>query len=340
MMKQYKTLLLLVCMAVLLCMLSASTYILVAKHGEMDLHKLTAVLLFNIPFVIVAVLVDYAIMYGIYKRLSSPWRVIMGFLATSFIITLCIGLWIVMSKQVQFKHPMQFSTILFPGILWNILIVMLIELFLYHKELTEQERQMMLMQKEKAEYQFRILKNQLNPHFLFNCLNVAASMAYQDGNKTNRFVKKLSNVYRYLLTTQDSHAVRVEDEMRFVNDYLYLEQIRFDNTLQTNIADYTPYASRFVVPAAIQMLVENAIKHNVNTEQSPLKISITFSTDSITVSNKLQLRPVTSQTLPSNHNKDIGGRGLQNLNQQYILHGKHIDVLLSSDAFTVMLPYL
>lgn len=165
-------------------------------------------------------------------------------------------------------------------------------------------------------------------------------MAYQDGNKTNCFVKKLSNMYRYLLTTQDCRAVRVKNEMRFVNDYLYLEQIRFDNTLQTNIADYTPYARRFVVPAAIQMLVENAIKHNVNTEQTPLKINITFSNDSITVSNKLQLRPVTSQTLPSNHNKDIGGRGLQNLNQQYILHGKHIDVLLLSDAFTVMLPYL
>lgn len=104
------------------------------------------------------------------------------------------------------------------------MVVSLIEIFLYHKSQLENEMKLNIAEKEKAVYQFETLKNQINPHFLFNSLNVLSSLAYQDAEKANLFAKKLSSVYRYLLATHERETVTLQEEMQFVDSYLYLEK--------------------------------------------------------------------------------------------------------------------
>lgn len=186
------------------------------------------------------------------------------------------------------------------------------------------------MEKEWAIYQLEALKNRISPHFLFNSLNILASLAYQDADKTNMFAKKLSSVYRYLLMTQGRPTVTLEEEMQFVQSYIYLETIRFDDTLAIETGDYTTYLQRTVIPVSIQMLVENALKHNINTTKSPLRITIHAGADGITVTNNLQMR------------KNVGasGTGLDNLRQQYTLYGKEISVTKNGREFSVKMPFV
>ena len=210
-----------------------------------------------------------------------------------------------------------------PVVPWNWIVVLQIELFVSQSRRDK-------IEKEKAQYQLMTLKNQVNPHFLFNSLNTLASLAYTDANKTNFFAKKLSSVYRYFLTTSEKPSVTLAEEMTFVETYFQLEKIRFGQSLQLRIRIPAEAQGKSVIPTSIQMLVENAIKHNINTEQSPLVIEITSSGNTITVSNNYQPR----QNVKGNR------MGLRNLRQQYFLKGKAIHIEQSESTFAVTLQFI
>ena len=210
-----------------------------------------------------------------------------------------------------------------PVVPWNWIVVLQIELFVSQSRRDK-------IEKEKAQYQLMTLKNQVNPHFLFNSLNTLASLAYTDANKTNFFAKKLSSVYRYFLTTSEKPSVTLAEEMTFVETYFQLEKIRFEESLQLRIRIPAEAQGKSVIPTSIQMLVENAIKHNINTEQSPLVIEITSSGNTITVSNNYQPR----QNVKGNR------MGLRNLRQQYFLKGKAIHIEQSESTFAVTLQFI
>ena len=210
-----------------------------------------------------------------------------------------------------------------PVVPWNWIVVLQIELFVSQSRRDK-------IEKEKAQYQLMTLKNQVNPHFLFNSLNTLASLAYTDANKTNFFAKKLSSVYRYFLTTSEKPSVTLAEEMTFVETYFQLEKIRFGESLQLRIRIPAEAQGKSVIPTSIQMLVENAIKHNINTEQSPLVIEITSSDNTITVSNNYQPR----QNVKGNR------MGLRNLRQQYFLKGKAIHIEQSESTFAVTLQFI
>lgn len=210
-----------------------------------------------------------------------------------------------------------------PVVPWNWIVVLQIELFVSQSRRDK-------IEKEKARYQLMTLKNQVNPHFLFNSLNTLASLAYTDANKTNFFAKKLSSVYRYFLTTSEKPSVTLAEEMTFVETYFQLEKIRFGESLQLRIRIPAEAQGKSVIPTSIQMLVENAIKHNINTEQSPLVIEITSSGNTITVSNNYQPR----QNVKGNR------MGLRNLRQQYFLKGKAIHIEQSESTFAVTLQFI
>lgn len=210
-----------------------------------------------------------------------------------------------------------------PVVPWNWIVVLQIELFVSQSRRDK-------IEKEKARYQLMTLKNQVNPHFLFNSLNTLASLAYTDANKTNFFAKKLSSVYRYFLTTSEKPSVTLAEEMTFVETYFQLEKIRFGESLQLRIRIPAEAQGKSVIPTSIQMLVENAIKHNINTEQSPLVIEITSSGNTITVSNNYQPR----QNVKGNR------MGLRNLRQQYFLKGKAIHIEQSESIFAVTLQFI
>ncbi len=277
--------------------------------------------LINLPFCIAIGLIDFGIIYVIYERFKSRSNIIRISIDMALTTFLCV--FITGSANYLLSSTSDFMKSSVPIIPWNWIIVLQIEIFFYNLRQTE-------MEKEKAQYQFKLLKNQMNPHFLFNSLNVLASLAYQDAGKTNQFAKKLSSVYRYLLTTYERHTVTLEEELTFVKSYLYLENIRFGNTLHVEIGDSSGKSNRTVIPASVQMLVENAIKHNINTEKSPLTVHVLIDDTTIVVSNNLQLRNSVNQN----------GTGLQNLRRQYALYNKHIEIVRSEKEFIVRMPFI
>lgn len=213
-------------------------------------------------------------------------------------------------------------------ILWNSIVVLGVELYVYHRSVLEKETLLARLEKEKAAYQFEALKQQINPHFLFNSLNALASLAYQDAEKTNLFAKKLSSVYRYLLLTADKQLVTLREELSFLNSYLYLENIRFGSAMQVDIDIPNNFLTMKIVPASLQLLVENALKHNIATTESPLHVSIMAHDWALTVTNNLQPRGDVAT------NK----KGLQNLRSQYEACGKTIKIDKSIGKFSVTLP--
>lgn len=212
-------------------------------------------------------------------------------------------------------------------LLWNSIVVLGVELYVYHRSVLEKEMQLARLEKEKAAYQFEALKQQINPHFLFNSLNALASLAYQDAEKANIFAKKLSSVYRYLLLTADKQMVTLREELSFLNSYLYLEHIRFGSAMQITIDIPDSLLFAKIVPASLQLLVENALKHNVATEDKPIAINICANGEELIVTNNLQPRGEVAT------NK----KGLQNLSRQYEACGKSIKIEKTNDTFAVRL---
>lgn len=185
---------------------------------------------------------------------------------------------------------------------------------------------------ESLQAQLQNLKNQINPHFLFNNLSVLSSLVYKDQDKSVEFINQLSKVYRYLLDNQNHELVTVEKELVFIQSYIFLLKIRFEQNLNilTDIKKEDLYA--FIPPMALQILIENAIKHNEASSDFPLTISITSAGNSIIVANNLQLRP---QHEPSSQT------GLQNIKARYKFFTEQgVEIIQTEQSFTVKIPLL
>ena len=224
----------------------------------------------------------------------------------------------------------------------NIIYATLINLFLhlvnailfffreYRRQWTEAEE----LRRSSEEAQVQLVKSQINPHFLFNNLNVLSSMVIKNNPEANHFIEEFSKVYRYILNNQEKELVPLQSELDFIQPYLFLLHKRFDNSLQVTINIPDHYKNCHVVPAALQMLIENAIKHNIVSSQRPLHIDIHANgNQTLIVSNNLQLRQTTEE--PSTR------IGLQNIMKRYeIISGRNVIVNRTAEKFEVTLPLL
>ena len=183
-------------------------------------------------------------------------------------------------------------------------------------------------QRESAVAKFESLRNQVNPHFLFNSLNALTNLVYEDQDKAVTFIKQLSDVYRYLLETRDKEIVPLADEEKFLKSYLFLQQIRFGEKL--NLAVSLDSKHIMMPPLVLQMLVENAIKHNEISEDHPLYIKIYSDADFIIVENNIQKK--------KNLVEDSPGVGLNNICKRYeFLTDRKVEIH-QDDKFIVRLP--
>lgn len=287
--------------------------------------------LYNTPGLLLMGCMDYFILYRLQPKNESSglpvWNIVVAMLCTPLLLGASGYL-----LSVWLAFPYTVVRNILPAMLCNAIIVLLIGIYLYSKCQMESRQRLALMEQEKTRYQFEALKNQINPHFLFNSLNALASLVYQDADKTNLFVKKLAEVYRYLLTTHNRQTVSLEEELHFTEAYLYLENIRFGEALQVSISGISDIQGRVeVIPVSLQMLVENAIKHNIAATKSPLIVHIAIRQDGITVSNNLQLR---SYVWTKND------MGLANLRNQYAMHGKELSIRKTETDFVVEMPFI
>ncbi|WP_046243886.1 sensor histidine kinase [Hymenobacter terrenus] len=182
--------------------------------------------------------------------------------------------------------------------------------------------------------QFQSLKDQVNPHFLFNNLNVLSTLLYQDVNQASEFLQQLSKVYRYVLQNQEKEVVEVASELEFMESYAYLLRARFRDSLRIEITVPDALRTRYTVPVALQMLLENALKHNVSSRNRPLLIEV-FATpnyEQLVVRNTLQPKLAVE---PSTN------LGLENIRRRYgFISTLPVEVEADATNFTVRLPLL
>ena len=172
---------------------------------------------------------------------------------------------------------------------------------------------------------------QTDPHFLFNCLNTLNGLIGRDDERARAYVQELATVFRH--TMRDKVVVRLSEELEFVHSYLYLMCIRYFDGLRVEWNVDKRYLDYYVIPSGLQILVENAIKHNIASAKVPLTIYITTREGKIVVDNKIQLR--------EDSKSGSTGVGLDNLMEQYrLLFGKDIDIVSKDGHFTVSLPLI
>jgi two-component system, LytTR family, sensor kinase len=189
-----------------------------------------------------------------------------------------------------------------------------------------------ILYKETAEARFAALRNQINPHFLFNSFNVLSALIHKDSETATQFIEQLSKVYRYLLNNQNNKVVTIREELDFLDAYVFLLNIRFGKSL--NIDNQMAHSTEtfHIAPATLQMLMENAIKHNIISKADPLTIKIYRENRYVVVENFKQLKPVQEEST---------GTGLHNIRQRYKYLCKEDSVIIESNGtFIVKIPIL
>jgi sensor histidine kinase YesM len=188
------------------------------------------------------------------------------------------------------------------------------------------------LKRENLLARYEGLKNQVNPHFLFNNLNTLSWMVEQKHELATGFIKKLSDIYRYVLDQNDKELVSIKDELKFTEDYIFLSKMRFGEGLVFS-SQIKNDRNIQVVPLGIQMLVENIIKHNIKTDDMPLKIEIRTEDSFIIVKNNLQKQ---SAIYPGKE-----PLGLENIKKRYsYLSSVPVEIIESESEFIVKLPII
>jgi len=201
---------------------------------------------------------------------------------------------------------------------------------LFFKNWKESAVQQEELKRAHLALQLQSLKEQIRPHFLFNSLSSLATLINADAAKATLFVHKLSDVYRYVLEQRENEMVPLKEELKFLEDYIFLQKIRFGEKLEVK-KKLDMKLNRMVIPLSMQMLVENAIKHNEVSEEKPLLIEIS-STEKmqVVVKNKLQKKEVSESSL---------GMGLENLKKQIDFFSKEsLKVQEEGGFFVVTIP--
>ena len=279
--------------------------------------------------------VIYLIINQRFKWLSTPVGYTVGIILESSIIasitSVIIGYNLPFGTDIAFKDA-SFIQLFSITIIANLLIFVVMELVSY----VYQTRNRIEKEQEKrrlAQFQYNILKQQVNPHFLFNSLNILNGLIEeQKSEEASEYVRKLAALYRYMLQNENEHLVRLQEELHFIDQYTDLLKVRFPYgfTIEKNIDEAAK--KRFVVQCSIQVLIENAFKHNIVRAEQPLNITIATEDRYIVVRNNYQ---------PKSSSSDSTKVGLKNISKQYITAiGEDIVITKCDDYFEVKLPLI
>jgi two-component system, LytTR family, sensor kinase len=201
-------------------------------------------------------------------------------------------------------------------------------LYLLKKTLVEKER----LERENVVSQLEGLKNQVNPHFLFNSLNTLIHIIPDHPDTAVRFVQKLSKVYRYILEIRDTNTTPLSNELEFLKAYIFLLKERFGENLHVNIHNMEGMEERHIAPLSLQILFENAIKHNIISSEKTLIIDLFIEGEKLIVKNNLQRK---------NQVQEGTGVGLENIKNRYqLISKKDVAVIITAQSFMVALPLL
>ena len=273
-----------------------------------------------------------------WKEGESIKRIVIGILG-SVIITL-IGLFFLRmftaiyisgNTYAEFMKHETYKNYTF-GIWITLTIVIIFHVVYYFKKNQENKVKESQIVAKNQTAKFESLKNQLDPHFLFNSLNVLTSLIGENPNQAEKFTTKLSKVYRYVLEQKDKDLIPLEEELKFAKSYMDLLKMRFEDGINFNITDSVSNPELKIVPLSLQLLLENAVKHNVITSKNPLEIKIYEKNGCLVVENNINLKASLGNSTKV---------GLKNIYQRYSLISKEkVEVTSNNNIFRVKLPLL
>ncbi|CAL2080380.1 Histidine kinase [Tenacibaculum sp. 190524A02b] len=203
--------------------------------------------------------------------------------------------------------------------------------YLYFQDTKNYKKQISEFQISNAKSKIQQLQNQLNPHFLFNNLNILDQLIFEDSVKASTFLSRFSEVYRFSLANSSKELILLQEELSFTENYFKLMEEKYQDYYQLVIDDQVKKKHVIVPPFCLQVLVENVIMHNLGTQSNPVTIRISFDNGIVISNNKIAL----------NRKKKGNGVALKNLNEQFLLMSQQpIEILETSETFTVHLPLI
>lgn len=273
-----------------------------------------------------------------WKKNDTVKRVLIGFFG-AVIITL-IGLFALRVATTVFYFGVPFNDFIererfsyYQFGLWITIIILSVFHAIYFYNRYQQNR----IKEQKviagtASAKFDALKNQLDPHFLFNSLNVLTSLIEENPDSAQKFTTSLSKVYRYVLEQKNKELVTVDEELKFAKTYMSLLKMRFEDSIIFSSPEHSINPESKVVPLSLQLLLENAVKHNMVTVSKPLHIKIYEDGYNLVVENNLQPKQIV---------KKSSGVGLSNIQQRYnLLTDKKVNIIKEAKRFAVAVPML
>ena len=306
--------------------------------NENFLRSLLYYIIFSIPLTLVNVYFFSYLNHNVQWNRYKKYRLLLGFLGSVFITLITIFL------------VRLFISLVLEGITYNAFIgselleyyvlalgITIIVSIVFHLIYFFKEREKNKLKEQKviagsASAKFDALKNQLDPHFLFNSLNVLTSLIEENPQGAQKFTTSLSKVYRYVLEQKNKDLVTVDEELQFAKTYMSLLKKRFEDSIIFEIPEHASNPESRVVPLSLQLLLENAVKHNMVTSSKPLHIKIYEDGDYLVVMNNLQPKQIV---------KKSSGVGLENIKQRYnLLSNKRVVVNQRAKDFAVAIPML
>ncbi len=200
------------------------------------------------------------------------------------------------------------------------------------KKYFEGQKEFSNIQQKQKESELKLLRSQLDPHFLFNNLNTLDALIDSNSDKAKEYISRLSLIYRYLIKTKDAEVMELSSEIDFAENYMFLIKTRFTNDYEFNILNNTTFKDKFIPTAAIQTLLENVVKHNKVLNNNTIKTTIVIENDWLTVTNS-----------KSNYTLDIDslGTGLENLKTRYsLISDKKIQIANTNSEYKIAIPII
>ena len=213
-----------------------------------------------------------------------------------------------------------------------IVLMTLFEAWIFFDRQSESEKRNRELSRELSHIRFEVLKNQMNPHFMFNSLNVLSSLIEEDTEKSQQFIEEFSYIYRYVLETIEKHVVTLERELAFARSYMFLQQIRHGDELTWSVDIPSEWLQSYLPPLSLQLVLENAIKHNKIEKSNPLHINLCIENDNLVIVNPLK---------PKISFKTSTGVGQSNLKKRYTMaSNREPEFRLETDRYVVSLPLI
>ncbi|MBC8753848.1 2TM domain-containing protein [Kordia sp. YSTF-M3] len=295
--------------------------------------------LYSIPISLVnSYFFDYINTRVSWTETTKKYRLLIGIVGSVFITIFTVFL-------VRMVHQMliegqsyaefinsQGLTFYFIALLITIVFSVFFHAIYFYKELQRNKVTEQKIIAGTASAQFDALKNQLDPHFLFNSLNVLSSLIDENPRQAQKFTSGLSKVYRYVLEQKNKELVTVDEEFKFAKTYMSILKMRFEDSIIFEIPEAASNPESKVVPLSLQLLLENAVKHNMVTPSKPLRIKIYEEGGNLIVQNNLQEKQIV---------KKSSGVGLNNITQRYdLLTEREVHINKTASDFQVALPML